>query len=101
MSKIAEVGLACGRHYLSVAGITVAMEGDKCRDGELPEEVYEPIPEAELATATIGGKPIWDMDPKVIRFFRGDYWTPRMLQCVADRINRAASGIPETEEVTP
>lgn len=35
MSKI-EVGAACGRNYLSVNGFVVAMEGDLCRDSELP-----------------------------------------------------------------
>lgn len=28
-------GFACGRHYLSVAGIVVAVEGDPCRDSTL------------------------------------------------------------------
>lgn len=28
-------GSACGRHYLSVNGIAVAMESDPCRDREL------------------------------------------------------------------
>lgn len=31
-----EVGLACGRNYLSVNGYVVAMEGDLCRDSEIP-----------------------------------------------------------------
>lgn len=35
MSKI-DVGSACGRNYLSVNGFVVAMEGDLCRDSELP-----------------------------------------------------------------
>lgn len=36
MSAKLEVGLACGRNYLSVNGFVVAMEGDLCRDSELP-----------------------------------------------------------------
>lgn len=36
MSAKLEVGLACGRNYLSVNGFVVAMEGDLCRDAELP-----------------------------------------------------------------
>jgi hypothetical protein len=35
MAKI-EVGLACGRNYLSVNGFVTAVEGDLCRDAELP-----------------------------------------------------------------
>lgn len=38
MSKKADVdvGLACGRYYLSVNGFVVAMEGDMCRDIAVP-----------------------------------------------------------------
>ncbi len=89
--SIAKVLFSCGRHYLSVAGVALAMEGDKCRDGDLPEEVYEPIPEEELNRATIGGKPIRDMPMDVVRFFRGDCWTKKMLEYVAVRINAAAA----------
>jgi hypothetical protein len=31
-----DTGFACGRHYLSVNGFVVAMEGDLCRDSTLP-----------------------------------------------------------------
>lgn len=88
--QIAEVRCTCGRMVLFVAGIALAMEGDKCRDGSLPESVLEPIPEEELARATIGGKPVKDMPIEVVRFFRGDYWTGPMLEYVAGRINAAA-----------
>lgn len=33
--KIARVGAACGRGYLEVAGIVVAVQGDYCRDEKL------------------------------------------------------------------
>lgn len=92
--SLAEVRLSCGRLYLSVAGIAVAMEGDKCRYSNMPEEVFDPIPEHEMATATIGGKPCKDMPVEVIRFFRGDVWNERMLKWVADRINKKATGQP-------
>ena len=42
--QIASVGLSCGRNYLEVAGIIVAMEGDKCRASNLPEEILPQIP---------------------------------------------------------
>lgn len=87
---LAEVRLACGRQYLSVAGVAVAMEGDPMRDADLPEEAYEPIPADELDRATIGGKPVKGMDPRVIRSFRRDVWSPRTLDFVAKRINAAA-----------
>jgi hypothetical protein len=87
---LAEVLLSCGRQYLSVAGIAVAVEGDKCRTSSLPDDVYDPIPAEEMETATIGGKPIKDMEPSVIRFFRTDNWTPKMLEFVAEKINQAA-----------
>ncbi len=63
---IAEVLLDCGRYYLKVAGIVLAMEGDKCRDGNIPESVL-PI--------------------KVIRCVRGHCWTKKMLEWAADKIN--------------
>jgi hypothetical protein len=90
---LAEVGFSCGRHYLSVAGIAVAMEGDKCRDGGMPEEVYDPIPPEELENATIGGKPVKDMPIKMVRFFRGDVWTKKMFDYVAGRINVASKEV--------
>lgn len=86
---LAEVKFSCGRHYLSVAGIAVALEGDRCR-GKLPEEVLPPIPPEELEHATIGGKPAKDMPVDLVRFFRGDNWTEKMLRYTADRINEAA-----------
>jgi len=92
VEPLAEVRLSCGRFYLSVAGIAVAMEGDKCREGDLPDEVYPPIPDEELATATIGGEPIADMDPRIIRVFRGERWTESMLRYVAGRINEVSRG---------
>ncbi len=87
--EIAEVRSSCGRHYLSVAGIVVAMEGDKCRDGGLLEEAYAAIPPEELAQASIGGKPASELPIDVVRFFRGDHWSEALLQAAADQINRA------------
>jgi hypothetical protein len=86
-SLIAEVDSSCGRYYLSVAGVVVAMEGDPCRDGNIPEAVLPPIPEEELASATIGGRPVRELPRDVVRFFRGDNWTKEMLVWAADRIN--------------
>lgn len=88
--KLAEVGCSTGRNYLSVAGIVVAMEGDKCRDSEIPERVLPSIPEDELEKGSIGGKPIKDMPRNVVRFFRGDNWTEEMLRWAADQINAKA-----------
>lgn len=51
MSKI-EVGLACGRNYLSVNGFVVAMEGDFIRDSELPGSHWN----RELLEAVAKGK---------------------------------------------
>ena len=87
---LAVVLFGCGRLYLSVAGIAVAMEGDKCRDSHMPESVLPPIPEEELAQASIGGKPAKDMPLDVVRFFRGDNWNKAMLEWAADRINAKA-----------
>lgn len=87
MNQKAGVGFSTGRHYLKIAGIILAMEGDPCRDGELPEDVYDPIPEEELAGASIGGRQASELPMKVIRFFRGDRWTQKMLEYVAATIN--------------
>ncbi len=87
---LAEVRLSCGRQYLAVAGIAVAMEGDKCRDSSMPEEIMPQIPPEELERATIGGKRARDMPIEVVRFFRGDNWSPAMLEYVAEKINEAA-----------
>jgi hypothetical protein len=86
VETIAEVVLCMGRFHLRVAGFYLAMEGDLCRDGNIPEGVLPPIPEEELATATIGGQPT-----DVVRFFRGDRWNEAMLQHVADEINKRVS----------
>lgn len=87
---LAEVCLSTGRQYLSVAGFVLAMEGDPCRDSNnIPEEALPPIPEAELARATIGGKSAKDLPIELVRFFRGDNWTPEMLEYVAAKINEA------------
>lgn len=87
---LAEVRLSCGRLYLSVAGIAVAMEGDKCRDGNMPEEVLPAIPEAELEHAMIGDQRAKDLPIDVVRFFRGDCWNEAMLEHAAKVINEAA-----------
>jgi len=91
--KLAEVGFSTGRYFLKVAGIIVAMEGDAYRGMEIPEEFLEPIPQDELETATIGGKPVQDMPVGIVRFFRGDRWTEKMLQFTADKINTEAENI--------
>lgn len=88
---LAHVGFSCGRCYLQVGGIIVAMEGDKCRDGDLPEEILPEIPEAELERATIGGEPAKDIDRDIVRFFRGDVWNQKMLRYAAEKINQAAA----------
>jgi hypothetical protein len=66
------------------------MEGDRCRDGDLPEWVMPAIPSEELANATIGGKPALEIPLDIVRFFRGENWTKEMLSYVADEINRFA-----------
>ena len=88
---LAEVKFSCGRSYLSVAGIAVAMEGDRCRDSGMPEGVLPPIPPEELEHATIGDKRAKDLPIEMVRFFRGDNWTEQMLQWAADKINAAAA----------
>jgi len=93
---IAEVVLSMGRHHLRVAGFYLATEGDKCRDGSLPEDVLPPIPADELEHATIGGQPVKDMPRDVVRFFRGDCWTPAMMEWVAARINETAAKVEGT-----
>jgi len=85
---IAEVICSMGRIHLKVAGIVLATQGDKCRDGSLPESVLPPIPAEELANATIGDKKASELPIKLVRFFRGDYWTPDMIEWVAAKINR-------------
>ncbi len=85
---LAVVNFSCGRYYLKVAGVVVAMEGDRCRDSNMPESVLEPIPAEELEQATIGGQPAKNMPLDVVRFFRGDNWNKAMLQWTADQINR-------------
>ena len=84
---VAEVVCCMGRLHLRVAGFYLATEGDKCRDGNLPEEVLPPIPAEELEHATIGDKRAKDLPIGVVRFFRGDLWTGEMLEYVAEKIN--------------
>lgn len=89
LKPLAVVGFTCGRHYLDVAGIAVAMEGDMCRQ-LLPSDVAEPIPEDELKLATIGGKPCSELPLDLVRTFRGERWTPKSLQWAAGTINQVA-----------
>jgi hypothetical protein len=96
MADVAEVRLSCGRWYLSVCGIVLAMEGDPCREGSLPEEVYPPISPEELENASIGDKPAAELPMEIVRFFRGERWTKEMLSWVAGEINRKASLREET-----
>ncbi len=84
---LAETAYSCGRCCLKVAGIVLAMQGDPCRDGSLPESVLPPIHANELDQATIGGQSVKDMPIEIVRFFRGDRWTPAMLEYVATKIN--------------
>ena len=86
---LAYVACCCGRDVLYVAGFAVAMEGDKCRDSNIPYELTDPIPEEELATATIGGQPAKNLPIDIVRMFRGERWTPAMLEYVANKINEA------------
>ncbi len=88
---LAEVRLSCGRWFLQVAGFALAMQGDRCREGKLPEEVYPPVPAEELAHAKIWGRPAAALPPDIVRFFRGTNWTKEMLEYVAAAINRKVS----------
>lgn len=94
MADLAEARCCCGRITLFVAGIALAMEGDNCREGGLPDHLYNEIPDHEMATATIGGEPIRDMLTQLVRFFRGDVWNGEMLRFVADKINATANPPP-------
>jgi len=89
-ASIATVGFSTGRYYLKVAEIIVAMEGDPFR-GELPEAVMPPISAEELEHATIGGESVKDTPIEVVRWFRGDNWTEKMLEYTAEQINTAAA----------
>ena len=95
---IADVKCSCGRFYLEVAGIAVAMQGDNCR-ASLPEECLDPIPSEELEAASIGGKPAKDLPIEHVRFFRGERWTKESLEYVAGVINDAAA--PEASTHSP
>ncbi len=86
MTKIAEVRFSCGRAFLFVAGIAVAMQGEVCHQ-QIPEEFAEPIPEEEMRTAHIGGKPISELPMDVVRFFRPENWTVQSLTWAAAQIN--------------
>lgn len=76
---IAKVGLSCGRLYLEVSGIIVAMEGDKCRDSSIPDEYRTPMPESITKDNVLS--------LGMIRFLYGSEWNEKMLEYVADRIN--------------
>jgi len=86
--ELAAVSSACGRTYLEVAGITLAMEGDICRTSDIPEDIMPPIPQAELENANVGGTPATELSRELIRFFRRDYWTTEMMEYVANKINQ-------------
>ena len=62
-NPLAYVGLGCGRQYLKVAGVIVAVEGDICRDPMIPEEYRHQKQEHRLT------------------------WMPEMLEYAAKAIN--------------
>lgn len=84
---LARVGLACGRQYLEIAGIVVAMEGDKCRH-DLPDEIAEPIPISILERSVIGGKSCIELPLSLVRSIRGENWRPESLEWAAEKINK-------------
>jgi hypothetical protein len=92
VKDLAEVRCSCGRYFLSVAGIAVAMEGDSCREANVPEDLWGEIPTAELAQATIGSRPAAELPTDVVRFFRGGRWNEDMLRWAAETINRSTDG---------
>ena len=65
MRDIANVYSSCGRTYLNILGTAVAMQGDICRDADMP----------------------WELYAKQVSPFQ---WNTPMLQFVADKINTAA-----------
>jgi len=77
---IARIGLSCGRLYLEVSSIIVAMEGDVCRDSTIPEKYRTPV-------IKIDGKPI-----ELVRYFGGSAWNEEMLEYVRDKINLSVKG---------
>ena len=95
---LAYVACCCGRDVLYVAGVAVAMEGDKCRDPSIPYSLCAPIPDEELAAASIGGIPAKDLPIDIVRMFRGERWTPAMLEYVANKINEAVLVLTPTEQ---
>lgn len=84
--EVATVGLSCGRYYLEIAGIAVAVEGDACRH-MLPEEAAEEISQDELDRASIGDKKASELPLDVVRFFRGQAWDGKSLRWAAKKIN--------------
>jgi hypothetical protein len=62
-NPLAYVGLGCGRQYLKVAGVIVAVEGDICRDPMIPDEYRHQREEHHLK------------------------WMPEMLEYAARTIN--------------
>jgi hypothetical protein len=87
----AEIVFSMGRCHLKIGGFYLATEGDKCRDGNLPEELFSPIPQEEIDRATIGGKPAGDISIEIVRWFRGDNWNEHMMRYVAEQINKQVS----------
>ena len=69
--NIAELRFASGRHYLFVAGIALATEGEMCRAEDLPPQLS------------------------------GEVWTQTMLRWVVDRINAAAHQLAQAADDKP
>jgi hypothetical protein len=80
---LAEVVFSCGRAFLMVAGIAVAMELDVCRDGDFPDECFVRDPDIERILGPIEG-------PQ-----RRNVWNRKMLDYAAAKINGAATAAPE------
>lgn len=89
--EIAFVGLACGRQYLSVAGICVAMEGDICRSSQIPDELRERrldtmAFDALTSRTTLKGSELENFLDRTESICTIDVWTAKNMEWVAKKI---------------
>lgn len=91
MSKkepLAFVGLACGRQYLKVGGVIVAMEGDVCRDATIPAECCERrVDTIALDSLTNGRVMDEERFESIKRMCTRDVWNAKSMEWTAKQIN--------------
>jgi hypothetical protein len=89
---LAAVRVSCGRAYLSIGGMIIAVEGDPCRDSTLVGN-FAPRNLGDTPPPSLTIPPSIDyVVDRYIPYSVRHVWSPGMLEAVAHRINACLRG---------